>query len=156
MGRIVRALLSLSGDEQHFARSLAVFEDLGLRRRLEAIGDAFLAGYRAALEEEDPEALAARLARINPELWGFAYEGAGLGLALLDSLPPWRRRFSAFLAGAGGSQPHMLHVGAGWVLARLPVSPARFLARFDPLLCWMPLDGLGFHEAFYHWRRTVE
>jgi hypothetical protein len=157
MGRIVRALLSLSGDEKRFARSLAAFEDLGLRRRLGAIGDAFLAGYRAALEEEDPEALAARLARTDPELWGFAYEGAGLALSLLDSLPPWRQhRFSTFLNGAGGGQPYLLHVGAGWVLARLPVSPARFLARFDPILRWLALDGYGFHEAFFRWRRTVE
>jgi hypothetical protein len=157
MGRIVRALLSLSGDEKRFAGSITAFEDEGVRRRLKAIGDAFLAGYRAALEEEDPEALAARLARTGPELRGFAYEGAGLALSLLDSLPPWRRhRFSTFLRGAGASQPYLLHVGAGWVLARLPVSPARFLARFDPLLRWLALDGYGFHEAFFRWRRTVE
>src|SRR4051794_21427922 len=153
---IVRRLLSLRGDEARFARSLADFEDPGLRRRLQAIGDAFLAGYRAALEEEDPEALAGRVQRIDPDLWGFAHEGVGLGLVLLDSLMPRRRRFDAFLAGSGTEQPYMLHVGAGWVLARLPVSPSRFLARFDPLLRWMTLDGFGFHEAFFHWRRTVE
>jgi enediyne biosynthesis protein E3 len=156
MRRIVRTLLSLSGDKARFARSLADFEDPGLRRRLKAVGDAFLDGYRASLEEEDPEALAARVARIDPELWGFAHEGVGLGLCLLDSLPPWRRRFDAFLEGPGAGQPYMLHVGAGWVLARLPVSPSRFLGRFDPLLRWMALDGFGFHEAFFHWRRTVE
>ncbi|MFL6232737.1 MAG: DUF1702 family protein [Thermoanaerobaculia bacterium] len=157
MGRIVRALLSLSGDERRFARSLEDFADGEVRRRLEKVGDAFLAGYRASLEEEDTEALAGRVARIDPELLGFAHEGVGLGLALLDSLPPWRQsRFSAFLRGPGAGQPYMLHVGAGWVLARLPVPPARFLARFDPILRWMALDGFGFHEAFFHWRRTVE
>lgn len=156
MRKIVSALLSLSGDERRFAGSLAAFEDEDVRRRLKAVGDAFLAGYRAALEEEDPEVLAARVARIEPELWGFAHEGVGLALCLLDSLLPWRRRFDTFLRGPGASQPYMLHVGAGWVLARLPVSPDRFLARFDPLLRWMALDGFGFHEAFFHWRRTVE
>jgi hypothetical protein len=157
MRRIIRSLLSLSGDEKRFARALAAFEAGGVRRRLEAIGGSFVEGYHAALEEEQPQALAARLARIDPELWGFAHEGVGLGLALLDSLPPWRkRRFSEYLAGPGADQPYMLHVGAGWVLARLPVSPGGFLARFDPLLRWMALDGFGFHEAFYRWRRTVE
>ncbi|HEY4564871.1 MAG TPA: DUF1702 family protein, partial [Thermoanaerobaculia bacterium] len=109
MRRIVRTLLSLSGDKARFARSLADFEDPGLRRRLKAIGDAFLDGYCASLEEEDREALAARVARIDPELWGFAHEGVGLGLCLLDSLPPWRRRFDAFLEGPGAGQPYMLH-----------------------------------------------
>ncbi len=157
MGRIVRSLLSLSREQKRFARSLAAFEDAGVRRRLEAIGASFAEGYHAALEEEQPRALAARLARIAPELRGFAHEGVGLGLSALDALPPWRkRRFSEYLAGPGADQPYMLHVGAGWLLARLPVSPDRFLARFDPLLRWMALDGYGFHEAFYHWRRTVE
>ena len=156
MGKVLRALLSVSGDEKRFARSLSAFEDEGIRRRLKGIGDAFLAGYWAALEEADPEALAARLARIDPELRGFAYEGAGLGLGVLDSLMPWRQRFDTFLRGPGASQPYLLHVGAGWVLARLPVSPDRFLSRFDPILRWLALDGFGFHEAFFRWRRTVE
>lgn len=129
---------------------------MGVRRRLKRIGDAFLAGCRTALEEEDPEALAVRLKEIDPELQGFAHEGVGLGLGLLDTLMPWRRRFDAFLRGPGAGQIYLLHVGAGWVLARLPLSPSRFLARFDPLLRWLALDGFGFHEAFFRWRRTVE
>lgn len=156
MGKIVRALLSLSREQKRFARSLSGLADVGLRERLETIGGGFVEGYHAALEEEEPRALAERLARLDPELWGFAYEGAGLGLSLRDALPPWRRRFSEFLAGPGSGQPYMLHVGAGWLLGRLPVSPGRFLARFDPLLRWLALDGFGFHEAFYRWPRTVE
>jgi hypothetical protein len=152
---IIRTLLSLSRDQKRFSLSLAAFADAGVRRHLEVIGDAFVRGCRAALEEE-PEALGDRLERMDLAVRGFAYEGAGFGLALRDSLPPWRGRFAAFLRGPGAGQTYMLHVGAGWALARLPISPARFLDRFDPLLRWLALDGLGFHEAFYRWRRTVE
>jgi hypothetical protein len=149
-------LLALSRDQKPFVLALAALGDTDMRRRLEVIGDRFLEGYHASLEEERLQALGDRLERMDLAVKGFAYEGAGLGLTLRDCLQPWRRRFAAFLRGPGGGQTYMLHVGAGWALARLPVSTARFLDRFDPLLRWLALDGFGFHEAFYRWPRTVE
>jgi enediyne biosynthesis protein E3 len=88
---------------------------------------------------------------------GFAYEGAGMALALLDTLTPWRRnhRLDAFLRGPGDPHHYLVHVGAGWILARLPLSPERLLARLDPVLGWLALDGYGFHEGFFHPARTV-
>jgi hypothetical protein len=52
----------------------------------------------------------------------------------------------------------MLHVGAGWAFARLPWirwNPSRALAKLDPLLCWLALDGYGFHEGYFHWRQSI-
>jgi hypothetical protein len=49
----------------------------------------------------------------------------------------------------------MLHVGAGWALARLPRRVESNLYRFDPLLRWLVLDGYGFHQGYFHWRRFV-
>ena len=44
-----------------------------------------------------------------------------MGLALLDLLTPWRRRrIGAFLQGAGEAHAYMIHVGIGWVWARMP------------------------------------
>jgi hypothetical protein len=43
---------------------------------LEHIGQTFLAGYHAALDTSDPDALAAQLITIEHELRGFAFEGA--------------------------------------------------------------------------------
>jgi hypothetical protein len=157
MGRVARLLFSFSREQQRYARSLAAFPEGPVRQRAEEIGESFVEGYHAALEDSRPQSLAASLARLAPEQWGFAYEGAGLGLALLDVVTPWRRdRLVTFLHGPGAAQIYMLHVGAGWALARLPVSVQRFQARLDPLCRWMVLDGFGFHEAFYHWEGTVE
>src|SRR5262245_6722927 len=129
MGRIARALLAFDREHERFARSLADFQEGPLRRRGQRIGESFVEGSHAALEVSRPEALAARLAGVERELSGFAYEGAGLGLALLDAFLPWQHRLSAFTRGAGAPQIYMLHVGAGWALARMPVSVARFQAR---------------------------
>ncbi len=157
MGRLARRIFNLAGDEAAFRRSLANAPDGPMRRRMAAIAESFSEGCRAALEEPAPDPLAARLARVEPELQGFAYEGAGLGLALLDAVTPWRRhRLRAFIAGAGSPQTYMLHVGSGWLMGRLPVSRRRFLAGLDPVLRWLAFDGLGFHDAFFQERRLVE
>jgi enediyne biosynthesis protein E3 len=157
MGRLARKIFNLAGDERAFLRSLSGGPDGPMRRRMEEIARSFSEGCHAALEEPRPGPLAARLARLEPELQGFAYEGAGLGLALLDATTPWRlHRLRDFIAGEGSPQSYMLHVGSGWIMGRLPVSRRRFLATLDPLLRWFTFDGLGFHDAFFHGRRLIE
>jgi hypothetical protein len=160
MERLARRFFNIARDERLFQRSLAGAPDGPMRRRMEVIARSFGAGFRAALEEPRPAPLAARLAQLpgmDPELQVFAYEGTGLGLALLDAATPWRpHRLRDFIAGAGSAQTYMLHAGSGWVLGRLPVSQRWFLSGLDPVLRWIAFDGLGFHEAFFHRSRIVE
>jgi hypothetical protein len=127
-----------------------------MRNRLENVGGAFLAGYHLALESDSPEDLVSKLAAVDMERRGFAFEGAAMGLALLDFLTPWRRdRISKFLRGAGASHAYMIHVGAGWVWARMPFGFRRAQKKLDPLLGWLAFDGWGFHEGFFHWPKYI-
>lgn len=51
------------------------------------------------------------------------------------------------------SQPYIVHVGVGWGIARLPWAkrnPEAHLRHYDPMLGWLMLDGLGFHEGYFH------
>jgi hypothetical protein len=93
---------------------------------------------------------------VEVELRGIAYEGAGMGLMLLDSLGPWKNRLQAFLDGPGAPYICLVYIGAGLVLPRLPRQPERFMARLDPLYRWMVMDGYGFHEGFFSGRRTFD
>jgi len=123
---------------------------------LEQVGRCFLHGYHAALEGDDPEILASRLNQIEADFRGFAFEGAAMGLFLLDHLTPWRKdRLLSFLAGPGSPHIYMTYVGAGWALAQLRRGVSRALARFDPLLGWLAVDGYGFHQGYFHPRRSV-
>ena len=154
---VKRALFGIAPEETSFARRGFRGDVTDGRERLEGVGGSCVAGYHAALEESAPETVAARIdAELDREFRGFAYEGAGMALALLDRLTPWRRdRLARFLAGPGDAHTYIIHVGAGWILARLPLSPERLLARLDPVLGWLALDGYGFHEGFFHWPRSV-
>ena len=77
-------------EEVTFARRGFWEGDKRARKRLERIGKTLLLGYHAALEETDPPALAQRLNLIDLELRGFSFEGAAMGLALLDLITPWK------------------------------------------------------------------
>ncbi len=123
-----------------------------MRSRIERIGSVFTEGYHTALQIAGLEELAEALNRVELEARGFAYEGAAMGLALLDHLTPWRPgRLAKFLKGAGKDHAYMVHVGIGWIWARMPFFLPRRDAELDPLLRWLAFDGWGFHEGFFHW-----
>ena len=136
--RLNRALFGISPDEASFARR--GFEDTtpAKRAHLEQIGRTFISGYLASLETRELNALTGHLNAIAGEFRGFAFEGAGMGLALTDQI--WRRRspkFKRFLEGSGAAHCYMLHVGYGWALARLPWlrrHPERSLRNYDKRL----------------------
>jgi hypothetical protein len=158
-GRLRRRVFGISAAEASVSRRGFRVGNAVIRQRLERIGQAFLEGYHAALEEDELGTLGPRLGLIESEIRGFAFEGAAMGLALRDHLTPWHRdRLGAFLDGPGADHSYMIHVGAGWAFARLPwlrLDIRRPLARLDPLLRWLAVDGFGFHEGYFSWRRSV-
>jgi enediyne biosynthesis protein E3 len=153
-GSLRRRVLGISSAETSLAGHGFRQGSPALREHLQAIPQAFVTGYHAALETPAPPALELRLDTVETACRGFAYEGAAMALALLDAFTPWRRwRVAAWLAGAGQRHVYMVHVGVGWALARLPGRIEGRLAGLDPLLRWLAVDGYGFHEGFFHWPR---
>ena len=157
IGQARKRFLGLAPDEASFARRGFLATEEKARQRLEQIGITFLTGYHAALEETNIISLAQRLTNVEAELRGFAFEGAAMGLALLDCLTPWRKdRWHTFTERLAQSHIYMMHVGLGWALARLRRTVTPYLAKLDPLLGWLVVDGYGFHEGYFNWPRYVE
>ena len=157
LGQARRRFLGLSPAEASFARRGFSAGEEEARRRLEKIGVTFLSGYHAALEETGFVTLAHRLAAVETEFRGFAFEGAAMALALLDCFTPWRKdRWRTFTEGPANHHIYMMHVGFGWALARLRRSVTPYLARLDPVLGWLVIDGYGFHEGYFNWPRYME
>lgn len=156
MGRsagLARALLGISADAARYDRRGFQPAAPAVQQRLEGIGRTFIGGYLAALAADDAVALGATLDRAVPLAdLGFAYEGAGMGLALRDLLmPETASRLAVFLAGPAAAHRYIVHVGAGWALARLGWLPwaGRYRRRLDPLLGWLAFDGWGFHRGYF-------
>jgi hypothetical protein len=156
-GRVRRFVFGLKPEETDFVhRGFRVATD-SVRARLESVGRAFLAGYHMGLEHPATADLAAELNSVDLELRGFAFEGAAMGVALLDCLTPWRPpQITQFLREAGSAHAYMVHVGVGWAWARFPFGVRRGKRSLDPMLSWLAFDGWGFHEGFFHWTEYID
>jgi hypothetical protein len=158
--KLRRSVLAISPIEASFQKRRFQPGEPVKQRHFETIGRAFVAGYNAAIELDCIRELAMQLDAVESEFRGFAFEGAAMGLTLLDHIIPGKRqRFSQFLSGAGKPHMYMLHVGAGWALARLPwlrLRLSRSIAQYDCLLRWLVVDGFGFHEGYFYWSEAGE
>ena len=119
------------------------------KQRLEYIGEVFLKGYAYAVEAGSPAEAEELLETVPRDMRGFAYEGAGMGAAVYDSLPGHGGRLQGLLAGRGRRHDYMIYVGIGWAMARLPKPLWPDIRSTDPLLRWLALDGYGFHQAYF-------
>lgn len=128
------------------------------RKHLERIIRVFVDGYHWTLEDGRPEKIFARLSAIEPEFRGFAYEGVALCYAAFDILFPGKRnRWITFQQGLGEPQSFLMHVGYGLALAQLGRRAEEALTRLtDPGERWLAIDGYGFHQTYFHWRKFVE
>ena len=157
------SIFSISTDEASFVKRGFAAENATRQSHLEHCARTFIVGYNAALGTSDLDELSDLLASVDLPSRGFAYEGAGMGFALLDGVNPLRftqaaPRFKRFLQGCGSDHLYMAYIGAGWAAARLPWVRRKldaYVQQFDPLLRWLVYDGYGFHQGFFDPSRFV-
>jgi len=155
--QLLKEILKISLEETNFEQRGFSKNNSQIQQHLEKVGRTFLLGYHAALKDEGLKTLEFELNQVELELRGFAFEGAAMGLALLDILTPWnKKRLQLYLEGSGSSHIYMVHIGIGWVLARLHRGIEKALEQLDPLLGWLVIDGYGFHEGYFHWPQCIE
>jgi hypothetical protein len=121
-----------------------------MEQRLETAAEAFLQGLRAAVEEESLCELQRRLMRHDRWERGFAFEGAGMGVTLVDAIVPSPRQlFTKLVDNWGRNYIYVIYVGAGWAFATRNISPEKFLKRLNRLLGWLAVDGCGFYFGMF-------
>ncbi|MEO7019924.1 MAG: DUF1702 family protein [Ktedonobacteraceae bacterium] len=152
LGKILKPIFGVSQEEATDFDGV----DSKAALRLETVISTVTKGCHMTFQSSKFETLVSRLHEFEPELRGFAYEGAGIGLAALDCILPWKNRTRAFTDGPGSDYIYAVPLGAGMALARMRRRPEKFLSRLDPVVGWIALDGYGFHEGFFARKRAVE
>lgn len=156
IGRIRLRLLGIDEDEASLERDGFTAIDERTREHLELVGRWFARGYRAALAEPRQDLLFERLESSPADFRGFAYEGAGTALTVLDLLIPTRRRLRTFVRGPGLAHAWILPIGYGWARMHMRLTPRHPPSVFEPLQGWLAMDGAGFHEGFNRLEQVFE
>ncbi len=125
------------------------------RKKLRPPVIAFITGLNTAIEVALSELLIGQLEGLNDNCRGFAYEGAGMGLAIIDYSRD-KGMVKKFLRGEGANYPELIHVGLGCATAALKKDLWGKLAEIEPMQRWWIPDGYGFFTGIYKWEDTVE
>ncbi len=129
-------------------------DDPELRRRLERVGGTFLSGFNSALIEEDLQAVHALIERTEADHRGFAVEGAAMGAALRDAVSGGGR-LRTWMAVNEARYTYLVHIGAGWALARMPWRRGAISRHLDPIHHWLLFEGAGFERTFFRPRNVL-
>ncbi|MGA2848900.1 MAG: DUF1702 family protein [Terracidiphilus sp.] len=161
MPRIVERLLKIRPEEASFKARGFEACDPTVSRKLERMLESFIGGYNLAVETPDKDELSRRLyAAYDSHHVGFAFEGVGLYLAMLDMLIPGKPyRLDSYFKGAGEHHDYIVAVGAGFAIARIPWglrTMEGYLRTLHPLIAWCVPCGYGFHEGFFKHRRFID
>jgi hypothetical protein len=161
LGSLRRLLLTPKLTEVTFAkRGFAVAPSLAVQR-LEAIPECVICGFEWGIDARDQWDVERRLDLIDPEMRGFAYEGATMAFTILDAMGRGHRTRDLLL-GAGRPHVPLAYIGMGFAMARLPrrlwrkVVPDLSGDPFYPTMSWLAVDGYGFDRAYFDTRRWVD
>ncbi len=125
------------------------------RTKLRSSVIAFVTGLNTAIEVAYSKLLIGQLEGLSDNCRGFAYEGAGMGLAIIDYSRN-KGLVAKFLKGEGANYPELIHVGVGCATSLLKKDLEQKMMEADPMQRWWIPDGFGFYSGIYKWEESVE
>lgn len=157
-----KALAPTLTDVGFAARGFPVLPS-AVSRRLEAVPQSVVVGFEWGVDPAGTWDLERRLEMVEPELRGFAYEGATMASVVLDAMSGWRgNRTRDLLVGPGRPHLFLAYIGIGFAMARLPrplwrsVVPDLEGVPYHPTMSWLAVDGYAFDRAYFDTRRWVD
>ncbi|WP_430788082.1 DUF1702 family protein [Actinoplanes sp. G11-F43] len=162
LGTARRMLMAPSFGEVGFQARGFGLTPTAATRRLEQIPQSVVMGFAWGIELPSLAELEQHLALVEPEMRGFAYEGATMACTIRDAMAGGRgRRTRDLLDGPGRRHIFLAYIGIGFAMARLPrplwknVVPDLRDVPYHPVMSWLAVDGYGFDLAYFHTERWV-
>ncbi|MFF9322197.1 DUF1702 family protein [Streptomyces sp. NPDC014735] len=162
-GSLRRLLMAPSLRDVSFAGRGFPVAETAATRQLETIPQTVVTGFEWGIESKDLWETERRLSLVDPEVQGFAYEGATMASVIRDSLPGRGGRTRELLQGAGRRHIFLNYIGIGFAMAKLPrplwkkVMPDDLDGEeFYPPMSWLAVDGYGFDRAYFDPARWVD
>ncbi|MFC5183337.1 DUF1702 family protein [Actinomadura harenae] len=164
IGSLRRLVLAPSLEKVSFAGRGFPVSPSEATERLEAIPQAVVCGFEWGIDPRSQWELERRLALVDAEQRGFAYEGATMACAVLDAMAPrGGHRTRDLLLGPGRPHIFLAYIGIGFAMARLPRVLWRKVAPdlprdggYYPEMSWLAVDGYGFDLAYFDTERWID
>jgi hypothetical protein len=163
LGALRRLALTPELADVTFARRRFPVTPTDATRRLEAIPQSVVCGFEWGIDSRDLWEVERRVELVEPELRGFAYEGATMALTVRDAMAGGRgHRARDLLRGPGRRHIFLTYIGIGFAMARLPrplwkrVVPELDGTPYHPTMSWLAVDGYGFDRAYFDTARWVD
>jgi enediyne biosynthesis protein E2 len=163
LGSVRRLVLAPALAEVSFARRGFPAAGSPVAARLEAIPQAVVCGFEWGMDAHDLWEIERRLDLVEPEMRGFAYEGATMACTVLDAMRGGRgTRTRDLLRGPGAVHIFLAYIGIGFAMSHLPrplwkrVVPDLSGSPYHPTMSWLAVDGYGFDKAYFETSRWVD
>ncbi|HEU5469065.1 MAG TPA: DUF1702 family protein [Actinophytocola sp.] len=163
LGALRRLLLTPSLASVTFAKRGFPVVESEATRRLESIPQSVICGFEWGIDSRTLWEVERRLAIVEPEFRGFAYEGATMAYTVRDAMAGGRGGCARELL-LGPGQPHIFltYIGIGFAMARLPrvlwkkVLPDLTGSPYFPTMSWLAVDGYGFDRAYFDTKKWID
>jgi enediyne biosynthesis protein E3 len=126
------------------------------RRWLRLSSNAFINGYNTGLEVGLSHILFSELQAFDVAFRGFAYEGAGMGMAMIDYTSLSNQNLFQQFVDRSPNYSSLPYIGAGFAIAVLKRDLNRSLSIMDPMQRWWAIDGYGFYNGVFHRKQSIE
>jgi len=161
LGSVRRLVMTPSLSDVTFGERGFPVTPSAVTEQLEHIPQTVICGFEWGIDATSLWELERRLQVVEPELRGFAYEGATMAYTVRDAMGGGHRTRD-LLRGPG--QPHIFltYIGIGFAMARLPrtlwkkVMPDLAGTPYYPTMTWLAVDGYGFDRAYFQTRKWVD
>jgi len=160
LGSVRRLALTPSFADVTFAERGFPVRPTPATERLEAIPQSVVCGFEWGIDARTLWEVERRLAMVEPELRGFAYEGTAMAFTVRDTVNGTRTR--DLLLGSGRPHIFLAYIGIGFAMARLPrplwkkVLPDLTGTPYFPTMSWLAVDGYGFDRAYFDTKRWID
>jgi len=125
------------------------------RKVLRLSSNAFINGYNTALEVGLSHILLSELKAFDVNLRGFAYEGVGMGLLMIDYTSMGNESKFLKFVDENPNYTNLAHIGAGFAISVLNRNIEKSLAPMAPMQRWWAMDGYGFYNGVFKWKQSI-
>lgn len=123
---------------------------MSISENIQTIVDTFQNGRKISELELGLDELIARLHEFEPRYRSVAFEGASMGVALVNQLSTWK-------VYANQTEKHatQVHIGLGWAIGEQQLDLASTLSEIEPEMQVKVLDGYGYWNGLFRRRMTI-